>query len=412
MDTTFSTNTSLDTFSTPFATTTLAENEEERLNKLYSYSILDTPAESAFDKIAQLAAQIFDTDSAFVSFVDQDRVWFKSNLSYKTLPEVLRQDSFCSIAILQDEPTVISDTHEHQDLLNIFVVKEAGIRFYAGAPLITEEGYKLGTVCVTDTQTKKATKKQLDMLKSLASILMDELELRAVLRKSLHAQSDLMQLTVHDLKSPVCAIKALADEIHHSVDDTENILQMATLISEASSELIHGLNEVLQIAQIENGEIPIHRQTIRLNEVVQNLIKDFDILAKQKNMTIAFDPEGDYLIRADKGRLKEVFANLLSNCIKFSHAGSNIHLSIAKINDKIQIRFCDQGEGLSESDMSNLFTKFAKLSAKPTGNESSTGLGLSIVKMLVDLQNGKVWAESEGKKKGSTFIVEFHEATF
>ena len=110
-------------------------NDAQRLEKLYEYRILDTHSEEAFDKIALLAAQIFNTTSAFISFVDEDRVFLKSNLSLLRNNIIDRRDSLCSLAILEDNVTVFNDTHTSPDLMESpYVTGEDGIRFYAGAP--------------------------------------------------------------------------------------------------------------------------------------------------------------------------------------------------------------------------------------------------------------------------------------
>lgn len=110
-------------------------------------------------------------------------------------------------------------------------------------------------------------------------------------------------------------------------------------------------------------------------------------------------------INLDKARMKEVFENLLSNSIKYSHTNTEITIFTKELDNGVLVEIKDQGQGLNEADMRKLFTKFAKLSSVPTGKERSNGLGLSIVKTLVDLHKGKLWASSEGKGKGASFFV-------
>lgn len=107
----------------------------------------------------------------------------------------------------------------------------------------------------------------------------------------------------------------------------------------------------------------------------------------------------------DGERLREVIDNLLSNAIKYSQIGGRIDLALERQNENAVIRVKDQGAGLSPEDLSHVFGRFQRLSAKPTGNEISTGLGLSIVKRIVDLHNGSVVAESPGPGLGATFTV-------
>jgi signal transduction histidine kinase len=105
--------------------------------------------------------------------------------------------------------------------------------------------------------------------------------------------------------------------------------------------------------------------------------------------------------------MKEVVENLIGNAIKYSPHEKTIWVSVSRYDkDKVRFSVKDEGQGLTEEDMKKLFGKFQRLSARPTGGESSTGLGLSIVKKLVEMHGGKIWAESEGRNKGATFTVE------
>jgi signal transduction histidine kinase len=127
-------------------------------------------------------------------------------------------------------------------------------------------------------------------------------------------------------------------------------------------------------------------------------------MQKQQKITITCDCTT--LISADASRLQDAFENLLSNALKYSNPNTEIAITVTSTPDEITIKFQDQGQGLTTADMEKLFTKFSRLSAIPTGREHSNGLGLSIVKMLVELHKGRVWAESEGKNKGATFFIE------
>jgi signal transduction histidine kinase len=107
----------------------------------------------------------------------------------------------------------------------------------------------------------------------------------------------------------------------------------------------------------------------------------------------------------DPDRLREAVDNLISNAIKYSPVGGNIEMTMSVADDNILIRVADEGAGLSEEDVSRLFGRFQRLSARPTGGESSTGLGLSIVKRIVELHGGSVAAQSPGPGRGTTFTI-------
>jgi signal transduction histidine kinase len=133
--------------------------------------------------------------------------------------------------------------------------------------------------------------------------------------------------------------------------------------------------------------------------------------AQHKQQILSFTGQENAIAFVDPGLVREVFENLVSNAIKFSPKGSAIRVKVIQKEQVVQVQVEDQGEGLSKEDMKRMFGKFQRLSAQPTNGESSTGLGLAIVKKLVDLHQGKVWAESKGKGKGCSFFVEIPVAS-
>lgn len=384
----------------------IPQNEKERLKKLHTYGILDTPSEEAFDKIAKLAAQIFGTSSAFINFVDKDRVFFKSNISTLDGNEVERKDSLCSLTILEPRLMVFNDTHQIPDLLESpHVSSEGGIRFYAGAPLKTTEGYQLGTICVTDAVPRQATKEQLQMLETLSSIVTDELEHRLAARKAIRAQTDLMNMTIHNLKTPTANISLLADIMMKKAEDSGFTHEMSTKIKNCVADVDYQLASLLELSQMEEEGFELNKEEADIREILLSTKSDFELLAGQKRQAIYLNEGKPAIAIVDRERIKEVFDNLLSNAIKYSFPDSEISLRIKETKEEVVVEFRDQGQGLLEKDKEKLFKKFARLSALPTGRERSSGLGLSIVKSLVELHSGRVWASSDGKNKGSSFFV-------
>ncbi len=156
----------------------LPENEVARLENLRSYGILDTPPGQAFDDLTRLAAYICGTPIALVGFIDLDRQWFKSRIGWD-VPEVPRDMSFCAHTILQPNVLVVPDTLEDAQRLGTCpLATHVGIRFYAGAPLISAEGYALGTLCVMDSVPRGLTEGQTDWFFKLARQVMTQLESR------------------------------------------------------------------------------------------------------------------------------------------------------------------------------------------------------------------------------------------
>lgn len=382
----------------------IPDNDAERLEKLYEYRILDTQSEDTFDKLALMAAQVFNTPSAFIVFVDKDRVYLKSNLSELPLTEVDRKHSLASLAVLMNDTLVIKDTSKEKYLINNPIIAlEGGVRFFAGAPLTSPEGYNVGVICVGGAQPQEATQKQLDMLKTLGRIVIDKLENRLRYRKTVESHMNLMNIALHEIKNPLASINLAHDVM---VKDNSATGRMTDMIKSAVGRIQNKLGELLEHSEYEEAGLKLNIEEIDLKKMFSRLLSNFELLAQRKNQVILLDcPDELPKLSADWTKISDILHNLLSNAIKYSYQNSTITIICRNEYDQVYIEVKDEGQGLNDEDMKKLFTKFGKLSARPTGRETSNGLGLSITKSLVEIHNGTIEAVSDGKDKGTSFIV-------
>ena len=155
-------------------------NERERLEELYRYKILDTPPEESFDRLTRLAAATCEVPIALISLVDRDRQWFKSHYGF-AVTQTPRENGFCAHTILGSEPLIVENASiDSRFADNMFVRDDPGIRFYAGVPLITSRGLALGSLCVIDHRPRRLTEDNLGALKTLATQVVQQIELRDV----------------------------------------------------------------------------------------------------------------------------------------------------------------------------------------------------------------------------------------
>ena len=188
-----------------------SEEEVSRLEALQSCHVIDTPPEELFDQTACLAAYLCGTPIGLIGFIDATRLWFKARVGWE-YPEIPREDSICGHTILQSEVVVIPDAATDERFFNRPIVTHAGIRFYAGAPLLNKEGYALGTLCVMDRLPRELPAPHKDALLTLARLVSAQLEVRRGARPS--APDDLssrMEGTVVDISEHKRTDEALRD---------------------------------------------------------------------------------------------------------------------------------------------------------------------------------------------------------
>ncbi len=173
------------------------EEEQARLAAVHRYEI-DAPRDGSFDRIATAAAKALKTPMATVTIVDEDRVWLSGRLGVEA-EDVTRGPGLCVSAILTDDVTVLADARLDPEALNNPLVRdEFGLRFYAAAPIITPDGYRLGTVNVMDTKPRRISEKEGEVLRSLADVVADQLELRLSARRALHLERQLVERAKRD----------------------------------------------------------------------------------------------------------------------------------------------------------------------------------------------------------------------
>jgi GAF domain-containing protein len=164
------------------------ETEQARMAAVRRYDILDTPPDGAFDRIATLAADIFDVPIALVTIVDEDRIWFKAKHGLSEVNEISREPGLCASAVLDAATYIVEDARQDpRTLANSLVCGQFGLRFYAAAPLRTADGHRLGTLCVIDKEPRMFSPRQARVLDQLANVVVDEMELRVSALKAANA---------------------------------------------------------------------------------------------------------------------------------------------------------------------------------------------------------------------------------
>ena len=232
----------------------------------------------------------------------------------------------------------------------------------------------------------------------------------ARLRQANSFKSEILGTVAHDLKNPLSVILGRTEILKELIAKAGALNGEAQAqighIRDAANRLTGMVDDLVADAMADALDISVRREPVDISILVQEVAEANRPLAARKQQTIRVSAPSHHTAMVDSDRIREAIDNLVSNAVKYSPIGGAIDIMVTQEPGNISIQVKDQGAGLSPEDLSRLFGRFQRLSAKPTAGETSTGLGLSIVKRIVDLHGGRVTVESAGPAKGATFNMQ------
>lgn len=427
----------------PVAHPIIIQNSE-RLDRLYKLGLLDADGvpqlEPAFDRLTGMAARLLNMPVALVTLVEGDRQVF---LSQAGLPEPWASSrqtplshSFCQHAVASQSPLVIEDTRLSPLGVDNLAIEALGVVAYAGIPLVTSDGFALGTFCVIDHAPHQWTEDELTTLTDLAAAVMTEIELRSELyarrqnenllrdsqRNLQHSldelralyekvseleqlKTDMIRLAAHDLRSPLLSVLGFTEIMMEDARSIpEEYLPFVNLIHQSGEHMLQIINDILCLQRIEASHDFDSLEAVNLTALVTEACVLFEQMAQQdgQGLRLVVSP-APVMVKGEPAQLREAINNLISNGLKYSASDGSITVRLSQdTEDGVSFEVEDTGIGIAEEAQSQLFEPFYRVRTRETATIPGTGLGLALVKRIIERHTGHIhFISREGV--GSTF---------
>lgn len=390
----------------------IPENEDDRVAALASYHILDSFPEEDFDELTLLASEICQTRVALISLLDDKRQWFKSIVGFDA-KETPKEQAFCAYTIFESqEIMIVTDAREDERFAsNPLVTEDPNIVFYAGVPLVNEDGYALGSLCVIDTEPKVLTPGQVKSLQVLAKQVLARLELRRKLvllentNKGLTEANAFIQkfasTAAHDIKNPLSSILLTSQALQLRLKKTDDIKSshLVDMNISAAKRLLTLVEEMMAYSKAP-ALLLTNQQCIELNEILSRVLSLIDI---PQGIQIIL-PVVPHTITCSAIALEQIFLNLFTNAIRYNDKEEGIiRILFREEDDFYSFKVVDNGIGIERHNLEKIFERDVTLKVSDRFNKQGTGIGLATVKSLVEKLGGKIIAEST-PGQGATFI--------
>lgn len=393
-------------------------DEEARLAVLDSYGILDTPPERSFDDVVRLVGQLLAAPIAAVNLIARGRQWFKSEIGLGTR-EMPLDDSICRFALLEEQQLIVPDTREDPRFrCNPLVTRESGLRFYAGALLKTRDGVPLGTLCVLDDKPRPQglSEQEQFVLATLAHQVMSQIELRkamaeqdtliAALRQADRRKDEFLAMLAHELRNPLAPIVSAATMLSNFNLDPGMVQRASEIVARQAGHMTSLIDDLLDVSRVTRGKVELELRELDFKDVIADAIEQVRPLIEKHHHRLVLDlPPARAIVVGDRKRLVQVMTNLLSNAAKYTLEGGRIEVQLTTQDGALAVEIRDDGIGMSPELIASAFDLFAQGARGLDRSQGGLGIGLALVRSLVQLHGGGVRVESPGQGRGSTFTV-------
>ncbi|GAA4945867.1 GAF domain-containing sensor histidine kinase [Actinoplanes utahensis] len=385
-----------------------AVGEDARLAAVHSYHLLDAPRPVVLDELTRLAGAVFDAPMSTVTLVDGDREWFAGKTGVPGDGGPLAT-SFSGRVVSSRRPLVVGDALDEPDYRSWATVRGAPhIRFYAGVPLVDEDGHTLGSVSVFDDKPRTAGARQLDLLETMAGQAAGHLaalrnrqllaEIGDELSRAISREEDFVATVSHELRTPVTTIQGYLELL---VDNEElaPYRRLIDPIQRNGERLVRMVDHLLAGTRPSAAPLPLLRAGTDLVAVAEAAAAACRAQAAQRDVPIVIEaPAGPASVPGDLTRLCQAAEHLVRNAVVFSATGQTVTIRIGAG----RLEVIDDGAGIPADELPHVVERFYRGRFARDQAVPGVGLGLSIADRIMRAHEGSLTIESDGPGRGTT----------
>ncbi|OAQ40603.1 hypothetical protein A5893_06575 [Pedobacter psychrophilus] len=410
---------------------------KSRLNEIYKLSSIlindNVEKQNSLNDILKAACTLLNLELGVICLIKDNKYTFNeyyslSNQIFDKNESIDVKNTLCDETLKKDALLAINNI-ANSDYSKNFSHQKNNVNCYIGTPIKYNDG-EVGTLNFSSTKPKEKefSVADIDLVHYLGqwvshyldrqyykdSLYNKNLELEKLnielekknddLENIMEEKNQLLQILVHDLKSPLSNIKMLS-YLFQEFATNEESEELIGIFNKSLEYVFHLIEQMETLNSVENFPLNVYIEEFNLDGFIKETVKSFSSIAEAKSIKIFYTAKSkEEIIKTDLNFLKRVLYNVISNAVKFSPFQKNINVDLEFVKNNFLIKIKDEGPGISEEDQKKLFDKFNKLRNKPTNNESSSGLGLFIVKELLKNLKGQIDVESV-VDLGTTFII-------
>jgi signal transduction histidine kinase len=392
----------------------IASSEYQRVLNLYELGILDTPDETEFNNIVQLACCICNTPISRISLVDQSRHWFKAKKGID-VSETTRNISICGHAIaMENEFFEVEDTLKDKRFFdNPLVLGSPNIRYYAGVQLVSKDGFKIGMLCVNDIKPNKLNEEQIFGLKVLGNHVVKLLDM--MIEKNLSEEQSIkiesqneilrkmLSIIAHDIRGPIGALKSFFTMSGSKFIPTETKQKLYDISSSQVDRTLELLNNLVDWGNLllngPNKEI----KKVVVSDIVEDELNAILLYSTLKGNILNNLVSESFELKIEPEVLRFILRNLISNANKFTQNGKiEVYSDSNDQFDEIVVN--DSGTGMTKDIIEALLKRDKIISTVGTSNEIGSGFGFRLIKDFMDKAGGKINIKSNVGEGTSVYL--------